>query len=269
MGLTTARGRKTPPAPRQQRRGPRDAAGTRLHQAVAREISDRIEQGSYPPGARLPSERALAEDLGVSRVTVREALVSLQALGRVSIRTGSGVYVCAGGVQFAAALVDASAFELTQARLLFESEAAALAAPDIAPEVLEELAELLAQLRRSDSDDAADLIDRDFHLTIAAASGNAVVRQVVELLWRMRMEQEPIKAAYRAVCSHDADKRGEEHAEILCALTARDADAARQAMRRHFKRLMESMLEVAEEKALDEVRQRVAQARQRYLRGAP
>lgn len=243
-------------------------AGTRLYHSVASEITGLIDQGTYRPGARLPSERALAEEFQVSRVTVREALVSLQTLGRVRIRIGSGVYVCDSADAHGPSQPEASAFELTQARLLIESEAAALAAPEIDDETLERLQGLLARIRDSASDDQADLADRDFHLAIAAASGNGVVRQVVESLWRLRLEQEDIKRVYRAVCSHDADKRGKEHAEILDALRARDAGAARLAMRRHFRRLMESMLEVTEEQALKQVKRRVAETRQRYLKGA-
>ena len=242
-------------------------AGARLYEAVASEITRFIEQGAYPPGGRLPSERTLAEELDVSRVTVRQALVSLQTLGRVQIRTGSGVYVSDGAA--VGSLAGTSAFELTQARLLFESEAAALAAPDIGETTLTRLGELLARMEASDSDETADLADRDFHMTIAAASGNGVVRQVIESLWRMRLEREPIKAVYRAVCSHDVAKRGEEHAEILDALKARDANAARLAMRKHFRRLIESMVDVAEEQALEEVKKKVAETRQRYLKGAP
>ena len=243
-------------------------ADTRLYHAVASEITDLIDQRAYSPGARLPSERALAEEFQVSRVTVREALVSLQTLGRVEIRTGSGVYVCDGAGLRVSSQFATSAFELTQARLLIESEAAALAAPEIDDETLGRLQGLLAQIRDSASDEEADLADRDFHLAIATATGNGVVRQVVESLWRQRLEQEDIKAAYQAVCSHDAAKRGKEHAEILDALGARDAKAARRAMRRHFRRLMESMLEVTEEQALEQVKQKVAETRQRYLKGA-
>ena len=257
------------PIPRNQSGDGPSVAGARLYEAVASEITRFIEQGAYPPGSRLPSERTLAEELDVSRVTVRQALVSLQTLGRVQIRTGSGVYVSDSAAVGSHALTGTSAFELTQARLLFESEAAALAAPDIGETTLTRLGGLLARMEASDSDETADLADRDFHMTIAAASGNGVVRQVIESLWRMRLEREPIKAVYRAVCSHDVAKRGEEHAEILDALKARDANAARLAMRKHFRRLIESMVDVAEEQALEEVKKKVAETRQRYLKGAP
>ena len=68
-------------------------AAKRLYQTVATQIAALIEEGAYPPGSRLPGERELAERLGVSRVTIREAEIALQATGRLEIKTGSGVYV--------------------------------------------------------------------------------------------------------------------------------------------------------------------------------
>ncbi len=243
-------------------------ARQRLYHAVAGRIAKLIDDGAYPPGTRLPGQRALAEQFEVSRVTVREALVSLQTLGRVEMRTGSGIYVLDGTDADTDLLPDASAFELTQARLLFESEAAALAAPDIAGETLDRLEALIETMENSDSEEEADLADRDFHLTIAHAVENSVVVHIVEWLWKMRMEHESIRQVYHAVCSRDVTKRGEEHAQVLEALRAHDAAASRLAMRRHFRRLIESMLDVTEEQALEEVRQQAAQTRQRYLKGA-
>ena len=65
----------------------------RLYQSIAAEIVALIEKGEFPPGSRLPGERDLAERLGVSRVTVREAEIALEAQGLITIKTGSGVYV--------------------------------------------------------------------------------------------------------------------------------------------------------------------------------
>lgn len=240
----------------------------RLYQAVANRITKLIAEGAYAPGTRLPGERALAEKFGVSRVIVREAMVSLQTLGRVEIRTGSGVYVLADDDRKSDLLPETSAFELTQARMLIESEAAALAAPDISQATLERLEALLAVMETSESEEAANLADRDFHLAIARASENNVVVRIVEWLWKMRMEQESIKQAYHEVCSRNLTKRGEEHAEVLEALRAHDAEASRLAMRKHFRRLIQSMLDATEERALAEVRKKVVESRLRYLKGA-
>ena len=100
----------------------------RLYHTVANKLLELIDSGVFPPGSRLPGERELAAQLNVSRVTVREAEISLQALGYIDIKTGSGVYVLGPESRENQGPRDICAFELTEARLIFESEAAALAA---------------------------------------------------------------------------------------------------------------------------------------------
>jgi GntR family transcriptional repressor for pyruvate dehydrogenase complex len=65
----------------------------RLYRKIARQLSDLITAGEFTPGQRLPSERELAEQLGVSRPSVREALIALEIEGKVEVRVGSGVFV--------------------------------------------------------------------------------------------------------------------------------------------------------------------------------
>ena len=224
----------------------------------------------YPPGTRLPGERELADHFSVSRVTVRQALISLQALGRLEVRAGSGAHVLNAAVPQVDILPSVSALELTEARSLFESEVAALAAPDISDETLAKLERLIVDMSSDDHDaaDAAEVADRDFHLTIAAAAGNSVLYYIVEKLWRMRMELAPVKKVYDSVCSEDAKARGGEHREILDALHSRDPAQARLAMRKHFTRLLESMLDVTEQKALSDVRRKASESRERFLKSA-
>lgn len=238
----------------------------RLYQSVVDQLVALMDSGAYPPGSRLPGERELAEQFDVSRVTVREAGIALQALGRIKIRTGAGAYVQEPAEQLINGQSEVSAFEVTEARLLFESEAAALAAPDIGDETLARLEELVEAMTRSTSDAEAEAADRDFHLTIAAASGNAVVHHVVETLWKMRTDLEQVRKVYESVCSEDSAERGKEHSEILQALLRRDPAAARVAMRKHFRRLIESMLDVTEEQAVEEVRKKASESRHRFLK---
>ena len=237
-------------------------AGKRLYHSVAEQIVTMIDDGIFPPNSRLPGERELAEQLNVSRVTVREAEIFLQAQGIIQVKTGSGAYVLVPS-KHNGSLPNVSAFELTEARTLFESEAAALAARDISDETLSLLEEHLQKMRGSDRE--AELADREFHRTIASASGNAAVLFVVEMLWRIRMESKPVRKVYDAVCHDDADAREAEHREILDALRARDPAAARIAMREHFRRLIESMLDVTEEQALEEIRRKATESRERFL----
>ena len=239
-------------------------AGERLYHSVADRILTMIDDGTFPPRSRLPGERELAEQLDVSRVTVRQAEIFLQAQGIIQVKTGSGAYVLEPS-RHNGSVPNVSAFELTEARTLFESEAAALAARDISDETLSLLEGYLRKMRGSDRE--AELADREFHRTIASASGNAAVLYVVEMLWRIRMESRPVRKVYDAVCHDDGDAREAEHRDILDALRARDPAAARVAMREHFRRLIESMLDITEEQALEELRQKANQSRERFLAG--
>ena len=108
----------------------------RLYQTIAREIRVLIDSGDFPVGARLPGERELAERFKVSRVTIREAEIALEAQGRIAIRTGSGVYVTARPEGAPDSLPNVTAFELTAARAVIEairepSEAMLKAAEDV------------------------------------------------------------------------------------------------------------------------------------------
>jgi len=166
--------------------------GKRLFQSVAEQISGLIDAGAFPPGTRLPGERELAERLSVSRVTIREAEIALQAVGRLEIKTGSGVYVSEREPEVVASLPNASAFEVTEARLLVESEAAALAAHNITDETVEQLAALIEQMRTG-NESAANEADEKFHRMIAEASNNAAMVHTVKSLWRMREELPAVK----------------------------------------------------------------------------
>ena len=237
-------------------------AGKRLYHSVADRIMTMIDDGIFPPNSRLPGERELADQLGVSRVTVREAEIFLQAQGIIQVKTGSGAYVLDPS-KHNGSLPNVSAFELTEARTLFESEAAALAARDISDETLGVLEGHLRKMRGNDRE--AELADREFHRVIASASGNAAVLHVVEMLWRIRMESKPVREVYDSVCHGDAEAREAEHRAILDGLRARNPAAARIAMREHFRRLIESMLDVTEEQALEELRRKATESRERFL----
>ncbi len=240
----------------------------RLFHDVANKITQLIEQGVFSAGARLPGERDLADRFGVSRVTVREAEIALQALGRLEIKMGSGVYVSRKQPLDNGALPEISGFELIEARSLFESEAAALAAKNITHETLLKLEQLVNKMDDREDLDAAIEANRLFHLTIAEASKNRAVLHTVQSLWRMRLEVPAVRNTYETVASDDADCRAREHRNILDALKAHDPIAARNAMRQHFYRLLKAMLEATEQLELRQLQKRGAESRERFLRSA-
>lgn len=243
-------------------------ADMRLYQSVAERLKKRIARGSYKPGDRLPGERELAEELNVSRVTIREAQIALQAMGHIRIKAGSGAYVNKDVAPAGLDIPAVSALELTQARLLFESEAAALAARAVSDDDLARLEQLVEVMSEShpDNERVTQDADREFHLTIAAASGNAAVQHTIETLWRMRTELSAVREAHSSVCSERmAAERGREHSDILAALKQRDPVAARATMQNHFTRLLASMIDASEARAVEEQRIKAAASRQRFL----
>ena len=159
----------------------------KLYQQVAESIATAIAKGRYAPGSRLPAERDLAEEFKVSRPTIREAMIALEIRGLVGAKKGSGIYVTATPPDLTSTPeLDVGAFELIEARTLFEGEAAALAATAIDAQQLDELRKLLVEMEQAGETSAALDADKQFHLAIAKASGNSVVVSVVEMLWTIR-----------------------------------------------------------------------------------
>src|SRR5205823_9529399 len=134
--------------------------------------------GEFPVGSRLPPERDLARQLGVSRPSVREAVIALEVEGLVEVRIGSGIYVRAPSVGPGAMAAEATAgpFELLRARYVIESECAALAAKSGKKAQREAIDAALQEMQREiDTGHVPLTEDRTFHLRIAEATGNGAL----------------------------------------------------------------------------------------------
>ena len=209
----------------------------RLYQQIAQQLRQLIVAGEYPPGSRLPAERELASQLGVSRPSVREALIALEVEGWVEVRTGSGVYVLTrtAPTQAPVAANEWGPLEVIRARRLVEGEIAALAAEAVQPEHLQALQEAVAAMQLDADAGRAPLEgDRAFHLTLAAACGNAVLSDTVCQFWDAR--KGPLFERLGDYFETPDSWRCaiEEHRRILAALQAGDAEAARRAMQHHM-----------------------------------
>jgi DNA-binding FadR family transcriptional regulator len=236
----------------------------RLYKSVAKQILALIEVGEFAPGSRLPGERELADRFGVSRVVVREAEIALETMGYIEVRTGSGAYVLKGQSPFlGSGMGNVDPLELTEARAVFEGESAALAAPIISDEDIAKLEASVAGMSAARGA-SADEADKMFHLTIAKASKNAAIIHVIETLWKMREESQKHHGVYKRVCEHDTSYREHEHSSIIDALKERDPVKARAAMRQHFTRLLDAMLVATEEEAVEAVRRKLSQSRERF-----
>lgn len=242
----------------------------RLYHKVANQILELIDSGIFPPGSRLPGERDLAEKFGVSRVSIREAEIALQAQGRIEIKVGSGAYVLDGAGQLGRGLPKVGPFELTEARALFEAEAAALAAPIITDEALGELEKHIEMMvgKHVDPNVNVEEADRLFHLTIAKATNNAAIIYTIEKMWKMRSEAVKVQDVYESVCHSDNTLLEKEHRAILNALRERDSSKARKTMRAHFTRMIEVLLVASEEAAFAELKRKTSESRSRFLLSA-
>jgi len=240
----------------------------KLYQQVAGTIMASITSGQYKPGERLPSERDLATAFKVSRPTIREAMIALEIRGLAETRHGSGIYVTDQlPVPEGAGDLDIGAFELTEARRLFEGEASALAATTITEECLEELQLIVGEMADENArNEQGWTADRRFHIAIARATRNTAIAQVIESLLDMRHKSPLCVYMLERARRVGVQPRVSEHRRILVALRKHDPKAARNAMRDHLARVIEDLLAATEPDAFKGTSPRSVKKRNDYIR---
>lgn len=226
-------------------------ASTRLYRMIADQIAARIKAGDFPVGGRLPAERELAEQLQVSRASVREALIALEIEGYVDVRVGTGVFVCApredgqyqdqrgaqpaaadGGADAMAEATDIGPFDLLETRLLIEPECAALAAQKASPA---QIAAIRAAHEGMSLTESPSVHDRAFHGAIGAACGNAALAAAISHIWHLSTLS-PVfhRLEEHFVTTKVWSEAQKEHERILAAIVDRDPIRARHAMHDHL-----------------------------------
>ncbi len=239
----------------------------KLYQQVARSIAASIAEGRYAPGDRLPSERGLADSFGVSRPTIRDAMIALEFQGMVEARQGSGVYVTARAKPDEDATeAEVSALELTEARRLFEGEACALAAAAVSDEQIMALERIARDLANLAGTEDGERLEHDFHLAVAHATRNAAIVAAVEEIWTLRRQFPDCGAPLRRVRLADPEGFAEDHHRVVAALRDRDPKEARRVIHEHLNRTVEALLSMAERDALERTRQEMAERRDELLR---
>ncbi|ANG97662.1 GntR family transcriptional regulator [Brucella pseudogrignonensis] len=209
----------------------------RLYQQIADRVRLLIREGHFPAGSRLPAERELAHQLGVSRPSLREALIALEIAGNVEIRMGSGIYVAAEETRLPAqgGSIGESPLEIMQARSLIEGSAVIMACSQINTEALERLRGNLDAMRLQIEAERKPIeLDRQFHLIIAEQSGNSVVARIVRDLFDERHSPLTAQMRTRYENAETWTYALAEHEKIYAALEARDPLLAQAAMRTHL-----------------------------------
>lgn len=213
---------------------------TSTRERVVDHVRRLIQGGELKPGDRLPGERDLALELGLSRPSVRSGLEALEAMGVLVSRRGAGTFIADGPpdlgrepLRLLASLHGFSLNEMFEARRVLEVGVARLAARHARAENLAAMSEEVTEMFASLEDPAAFLVhDVRFHRAVAAGCGNRVLAALMEMVaaqfYEIRKETirhardlresaEMHRRIYRAIRSHDPEGAGETMAEHLHA----------------------------------------------------
>ena len=212
--------------------------GQRLHVAIVELFHTQIQQGILVHGAKLPAERVLAEQLKVSRSSVREAIRTLELQGLAVSKHGSGTFINTQSLDAVATLMtssfgveEAQLHDIFEVRHLLEPQLAALAAQRATEEDVERLSSILVEQQRQimEGETGVDA-DTEFHFALATATHNAalvkVVSAVEDVLRQSRDQslQQPGRP----------ERSLESHRQILEMVRAGDHLGARSAMEHHL-----------------------------------
>jgi GntR family transcriptional regulator, transcriptional repressor for pyruvate dehydrogenase complex len=225
----------------------------KIYLQIIEQFLAQIEDNQFKPGMQLPSERDLADTFGVSRASLREALIVLQSMGLVEARIGQGTFIVdkqANAIQLPTISFDESPFTILSARKAIEPNISALAAIDHTDETIEKLETILNTVA-SDSEENPVLTevfsegDRNFHLAIAKATENAILVSFFQSIYSL-MGQKLWLALMRKTSFATPGRWQEaqiEHRGVLEAIKSRDPVQAKARMQAHLERVEYLMLE--------------------------
>jgi GntR family transcriptional regulator, transcriptional repressor for pyruvate dehydrogenase complex len=217
---------------------------SRLYEQIVQQIEESILKGALKPGNQLPAERELAQQFGVSRTAVREAVKALREKGLVEAYSGRGTFVTDGTSQAIRQSLDLivkigqpdGSTSLAELRAILEPEIAALAATRVEEQHLATMREAVAVMDRSMQDpDAFIEADLDFHLALAEAAANPLILSLIDSIVGLLREQR-----MRIFRVDGGPERGQfHHKRILQAIERRDPEKARTVMRAHLQQVCE------------------------------
>jgi GntR family transcriptional regulator, transcriptional repressor for pyruvate dehydrogenase complex len=217
---------------------------SRLYEQIVQQVEDSIHKGTLKAGDQLPPERELAQQFGVSRTAVREAVKALHEKGLVEAYPGRGTFITDGTSYSMRQSLDrmvkvgqaeGSAF-LAEVRAILEPEIAALAATRADTEDLSSMREQVAVMDGACKDpDAFIEADLDFHLALAEAAANPIILSLIDSIVGLLREQR--MGIFQV---EGGPERGQHHhKKILKAIELRDPTGAREAMKAHLVQVRE------------------------------
>jgi len=221
---------------------------SRLYQQIVQQIEESIDKGELKEGDQLPAERELAQQFGVSRTAVREAVKTLSEKGLVEAYAGRGTFITNGSTNSIRNTLDRmirngpleGTVHLAEMREILEPEIAFLAAKRADQETISAMQESISVMDAARMDPEAFIEgDLDFHLALAEAAGNPLILSLIDSIVGLLREQR-----MRTYYTDGGPERGQyHHKRILEAIEHRDPQGARDAMRAHLRQVREDSSE--------------------------
>ncbi|MFT9493792.1 FadR/GntR family transcriptional regulator [Anaerosolibacter sp.] len=226
----------------------------KVYQHVIEQIQVMVMDGTLKKGDKLPAERELAETLGVSRTSIREALRVLEIIGTIESRQGEGNFITASmekslfeplSVMFK--IHQGTSLDILELRIIIENEAARIAAERIEQEDMDVLNELIQALAEAKDENESTIIDKEIHYKIAEITGNYLILSVLNAISTL-MESFIKEARVRIInWRKERNLLLQQHQEICASIIAKDPDRAYRAMQAHFQSVIDSMKDLETE----------------------
>ena len=221
---------------------------TTLTESAFEQLISYVVNGTWKAGDRIPPERELCQQLGIARTSLREALKAMELVGMLDSRVGDGTFVCPRSEFLSRPLLwaftgtdHAELRDIMEARLILERDLAGLAAERGTDEEHRFITSTVERMERAQEAGQSSLdLDMAFHLAIASAAHNEVLRNAVQLLRNLMRQWIYLKLMIPAVPARVL----QQHQQIAAAILRRDSAAASAAMEEHLAETTHLVLDI-------------------------
>jgi GntR family transcriptional repressor for pyruvate dehydrogenase complex len=213
-------------------------------EVIIQQIKSQIKKGILKPGEKLPSERKLADQLGVSRASIREAIQALAFSGYLEVIQGKGTYILEIAIKYDEIVNFFSEFsnysldDLMEARIMLEGEFARLAALNASQEEIDIIEKIFNEIAKSNDLNSFVVKDLEFHLTIAKATHNPFMNGLMKIIGEM-LYKETQRITVRS--RYTKENTIETTRDLVQAIKKRNAEQAKELMSEHIRNIKESL----------------------------
>ena len=213
-------------------------------EVIIQQVKSQIKKGILKPGEKLPSERKLADQLGVSRASIREAIQALAFSGYLEVIQGKGTYILEIAIKYDEIVNFFSEFsnysldDLMEARIMLEGEFARLAALNASQEEIDIIEKIFNEIAKSNDLNSFVVKDLEFHLTIAKATHNPFMNGLMKIIGEMLYKET------EKIIEMSKDTRNntiETIKNLVQAIKKRNAEQAKELMSKHIRDIRASL----------------------------